>query len=167
MQRSRGRMVPGVLEKQPGGPFSWSRESERERGRRGGQGGGGGRCSGHCGPQGGDWTLPTSHHKKGGDFLSSCPYGASKAMAPYVIFPPQARLAQALGLLVLSCQPCPLWVGRRSLPSGKDGRSPSACQARTPVKSVAPHPMSLGAGGVALPSRNLRDPSVSRGFRGC
>ena len=31
---------------------------------------------------GGDWTLPTSHHKKGGDFLSSCPYGASKAMAP-------------------------------------------------------------------------------------
>lgn len=112
-------------------------------------------------------TLPTSHHKKGGDFLSSCPYGASKAMTPYVVFPPQGRLAQALGLLVLSCQPCPFWVGRRSLPPGKDGRSPSACQARSSVRSVAPHPVSLGAGGVAFPSRNLRDPSVSRGFRGC
>ena len=39
-------------------------------------------------------TLPTSHHKKGGDFLSSCPYGASKAMTPYVVFPPQGRLAR-------------------------------------------------------------------------
>ena len=27
-------MVPGVLEEQPGGPCSWSRESEEERARR-------------------------------------------------------------------------------------------------------------------------------------
>lgn len=45
----RGRMVPGVLEEQPGGPCSWSRESEEERGRRGRQQEDEGRCSGPCG----------------------------------------------------------------------------------------------------------------------
>lgn len=49
MQKSWGRTVPGLLEKEQGGPCSWNRASEGERGRRGGQGGD---ETGHAGPYG-------------------------------------------------------------------------------------------------------------------
>lgn len=157
-------MVPGVLEEQPGGPCSWSRESEEERARR-------------------EWRqmfralwasgrrltpLYLPHHQKGGDFLSSCPYGASKAVALYEIFIPSGGWPRLWAYWFSPVIPVLFgWAGGPQAP-GKGWKVHLSLPSHVFSEICSTHPMSLGAGGAAFPleiSGTLQDQGASEDAR--
>lgn len=67
MQRPRGTTMPGMLEKEQGGPCGWSRVTEGERGRRGGQRGDGGQAYMIFWTLWRTWAVAPRVRGKGGD----------------------------------------------------------------------------------------------------